>query len=295
VLVESEFSGISRGTESLVFRGGVPEAVRRNMRCPHQVGDFPGPVKYGYCAVGRVVAGAPALRDKRVFCLHPHQDRYIVPAADVVVVPDSVPAARAVLAANMETAINGLWDADAGVGSRVCVVGAGAVGLLSASLLMRIPGVELEVVDVNPAKRTACEALGLSFAAPAAARGECDVVLHASGASGGQQTALELAGFEATIVELSWYGDTSVSVGLGGKFHHQRLTLRSSQVGHVASSRRARWSYRRRMELALRLLADARYDHLLAPAEPFEHLPQVLARLATPSSTITQLVRYGAA
>src|SRR5688572_27454871 len=230
VLVESEFSGISRGTESLVFRGGVPEAVRQSMRCPHQVGDFPGPVKYGYCAVGRVAAGPPGLRDKRVFCLHPHQDRYIVPAADVVVVPDSVPAARAVLAANMETAINGLWDADAGVGSRVCVVGAGAVGLLSASLLMRIPGVELEVVDVNPAKRTACEALGLSFAAPAAARGECDVVLHASGASGGLQTALELAGFEATIVELSWYGDTTVSLGLGGKFHHQRLTLRSSQV-----------------------------------------------------------------
>lgn len=293
VLVEAEYSGISRGTESLVFRGAVPEAVRDSMRCPHQVGDFPGPVKYGYCSVGRVSAGAAELVGKRVFCLHPHQDRYVVPAGDVVPLPDAVPSARAVLAANMETAVNALWDADAGVGCRVCVIGAGAVGLLCASLLARMPGVELQVVDVNEHKRAVCDLLDLPFAAPSAARGDCDIVIHASGSGAGLDTALGLAGFEATIVELSWYGDKPVSVGLGGRFHHQRLTIRSSQVGHVASSRRARWSYRRRMQLALTLLADARYDHLLETPEPFESLPRVLAGLATPSSTVTQVIGYG--
>jgi 2-desacetyl-2-hydroxyethyl bacteriochlorophyllide A dehydrogenase len=294
VLVEAEYSGISRGTESLVFRGAVPEAVRASMRCPHQVGDFPGPVKYGYCSVGRVIAGAEALVGKRVFCLHPHQDRYVVPARDVVPLPDAVPSARAVLAANMETAVNALWDAEAGVGCRVCVIGAGAVGLLCASLLSQIVGVELQVLDLNEQKRGVCAALGVPYAAPAEARGDCDIVIHASGSSGGLETAVALAGFEASIIELSWYGDTPVTVGLGGRFHNQRLTIRSSQVGHVASSRRSRWSYRRRMQLALELLSDARYDRLLHEPEPFEHLPRVLARLATPSSTVTQVIRYGA-
>jgi threonine dehydrogenase-like Zn-dependent dehydrogenase len=264
------------------------------MRCPHQVGDFPGPVKYGYCSVGRVSAGPAELVGTRVFCLHPHQDRFIVPARDVAPLPDAVPSPRAVLAANMETAVNALWDADAGIGCRVCVIGAGAVGLLCASLLSRIPGVELQVVDVSEEKRAVCAALGVPYATPATARGECDIVIHASGASAGLETALALAGFEATIIELSWYGDTPVSVGLGGRFHNQRLTIRSSQVGHVANARRSRWTYRRRMQLALELLADPRYDALLSEPEPFERLPRVLERLATPSSTVTQVIRYGA-
>jgi 2-desacetyl-2-hydroxyethyl bacteriochlorophyllide A dehydrogenase len=294
VLVEAEYSGVSRGTESLVFRGAVPEAVRDSMRCPHQVGDFPWPVKYGYCSVGRVSAGPAELVGKRVFCLYPHQDRYVVSAQAVVPVPEAVPAPRAVLAANMETAVNALWDAEAGVGGRVCVVGAGALGLLSASLLSRMPGVELQVVDVSEDKRRVCMALGVPFAAPASARDNCDIVIHTSSSSSGLETAIALAGFEGTIIELSWYGDRPVTVGLGGRFHHQRLTIRSSQVGHVAHTRRARWSYRRRMQLALELLADPRFDQLLEPAQPFEALPQVLERLLTPSSTVTQVIRYGA-
>lgn len=294
VLVETEHSGVSRGTESLVFRGGVPEAVRHSMRCPHQVGEFPAPVKYGYCAVGKVSAGPAELVGERVFCLHPHQDRFVVPASAVVPVPAAVPSARAVLAANMETAVNATWDAQATIGGRVCVIGAGAVGLLAASLLARIPGVELEVVDVSPHKRAACDALGLAYVAPSAARGDCDLVVHASGSGQGLETALQLAGFEATIVELSWYGDTPVTVGLGGHFHHRRLTIKSSQVGHVAPERRARWTYRRRMQLALELLSDPRYDALLGPPAPFEMLPDAFERLLSPSSTVTPLIRYQA-
>jgi threonine dehydrogenase-like Zn-dependent dehydrogenase len=251
VLVETRYSGISRGTESRVLRGGGPVGRHQSKRCPHQEGELSFPVKYGYCNVGRVVAGAlPA--GQRVFCLYPHQDRYVVPASSVVPIPDGVPDRRAVLAANMETAINGLWDAAPPIGARVAVIGAGAVGLLCASLLAPIPGVELEVVEVSPERRDTCAAFGLRAVTPEAAHGDCDLVLHASGAPAGLERALELAGFEATILELSWYGDKVVPLRLGGRFHNARLRIQSSQVGHVATAQRARWSYRRRMQLASR-------------------------------------------
>jgi 2-desacetyl-2-hydroxyethyl bacteriochlorophyllide A dehydrogenase len=292
VLVEATFSGLSRGTEGLVFRGGVPAELHASMRCPHQAGELPFPVKYGYCSVGRVREGAAPL-GQRVFCLFPHQDRYVVPAADVIEVPDTVPDRRAVLAANMETAINGLWDAAPLVGSRVAVIGAGAVGLLAASLLARMPGIEIEVVDITAEKDALCAQLGLRCVRPAAARGECDLVLHASGSPAGLETALSLAGFEATIVELSWYGDRKVSLSLGGRFHNGRFRIISSQVGSVAPSQRPRWSYRRRMQLALSLLADPRYDALLSQPVPFETLPEALPGLfQRAGSTVTELVEY---
>jgi len=292
VLVEATFSGLSRGTEGLVFRGGVPAELHASMRCPHQAGELSFPVKYGYCSVGRVREGAARL-GQRVFCLFPHQDRYVVPAADVVEVPDTVPDRRAVLAANMETAINGLWDAAPLVGSRVAVIGAGAVGLLAASLLARMPGIEIEVVDIAAEKDALCAQLGLRCVRPAAARGECDLVLHASGSPAGLETALSLAGFEATIVELSWYGDRKVSLSLGGRFHSGRFRILSSQVGNVAPSQRPRWSYRRRMQLALSLLADPRYDALLSQPVPFETLPEALPGLfQRAGSTVTELVEY---
>ncbi|HTV20322.1 MAG TPA: zinc-binding alcohol dehydrogenase, partial [Polyangiaceae bacterium] len=233
VEVATTFSGISRGTESLVFHGKVPSELYASMRCPHQAGELSFPVKYGYCSVGRIGAGGERAGQK-VFCLHPHQDRYVVGARDVVPIPDAVPERRAVLGANMETAVNGLWDASPSVGDRVAVIGAGAVGLLSASLLRQIPGVELQVVDVAPEKDAACRALGLAPVRPAQAARECDLVIHASGSPAGLALALELAGFEARIIELSWYGTTSVPLALGGRFHNARLRIQSSQVGHVA-------------------------------------------------------------
>lgn len=291
VEVEATFSGLSRGTESLVFAGKVPPELHDSMRCPHQAGELSFPVKYGYCSVGRVSGGAEPI-GRRVFCLFPHQDRYVVSQRDVVPIPDGVPDRRAVLAANMETAINGVWDAAPAVGARVAVIGAGAVGLLCASLLSRIPGIELQVVDIAPEKDAVCRALGLTPVRPAQAARDCDLVMHASGAPAGLALALELAGFEASIVELSWYGTKTVPLALGGRFHNARLRIVSSQVGHVAASQRARWSYRRRMELALRLLADPAYDALLGEPVPFEALPQALPQLLASTGSVTHVVRY---
>lgn len=293
VLVRALYSGISRGTESLVFRGDVPASERERMRAPFQSGAFPGPVKYGYSSVGVVAAGAEALLGKTVFCLYPHQTRYVVPADAVHVLPESVPPQRAILAANLETALNGLWDATPRLGDRISVVGGGAVGCLVAWLAARMPGCEVELIDSNADRTPIAEALGVRFAMPEGAHGESDVVIHASGTPEGLATALRLAAFEATVVEMSWFGTQAVPLALGEAFHARRLTLRSSQVGTVAGAQRARWDPRRRMALALRLLSDPCLDRLISGESRFEELPDAMARLAAaPGNTICHRIVY---
>jgi threonine dehydrogenase-like Zn-dependent dehydrogenase len=259
------------------------------MRAPHQAGDFPFPVKYGYASVGRVIDGEHAGRD--VFCLYPHQSRYVVPAAAVIPVPDGVPAGRAVLAANLETALNGLWDAALRLGDRVTVVGGGVVGCLVAYLAARVPGCAVELVDVAPARAVVAAALGVDFALPSRARPDADLVVHASGDPAGLTTALALAGHEATVLELSWYGDRAVTVPLGAAFHARRLTLRSSQVGGLPAEQRARWTHRRRLALALSLLGDPALDVLIDGESDFAELPSLLPSLATMPSLCHRL-RY---
>ena len=293
VLIEALASGISRGTETTVFQGRVPKSQYRVMRAPHQAGEFTFPVKYGYSSVGAVVAGSKDWLGRRVFCLHPHQDRYVVPRRSVIQVPAGVPDERATLAANMETVVNALWDAAPRLGDRVAVVGAGVIGALAAALAARMPSTAVQLVDVNPDKAGIAAALGVSFALPKVATPGADLVIHASGTAEGLATALDLAGFEATVVELSWYGDQKVAAPLGEAFHSRRLRLLSSQVGTVATARRARWDRRRRLALALDLLADPRFDVLLEPAVPFARLPEAMAELAAqPSKVMCQVIDY---
>jgi threonine dehydrogenase-like Zn-dependent dehydrogenase len=281
VLVRTLRTGVSRGTESLVFSGRVPASQYAAMRAPHQEGELPGPVKYGYLNVGVVAQGPPALQGRTVFCLYPHQSAYVVPVEAVSVVPDGVPAARAVLAGTVETAVNALWDAAPLVGDRVAVVGAGMVGCCVARLLARLPGTTVTLVDVDPSRAAVAEALGAGFALPDAAAGDLDLTVHTSATSAGLQTSLDLLGPEGTVVELSWYGDAPTQVSLGGSFHSGRLTVRASQVGAVAPARRRRRTTADRLALALELLRDPAFDVLLTGESRFEDLPEVMARLAT--------------
>jgi threonine dehydrogenase-like Zn-dependent dehydrogenase len=292
VLVRTVASAISRGSESLVFRGEVPESEWQRMRCPFQDGKFPAPVKYGYSAVGVVEDGPAELLGHRVFCLHPHQDRFIVPEEAAIEVPDDVPDRRATLAANMETAINGLWDAAPGPGDRIAVIGAGVVGSLVAALAARLPGAEVELIDIDPARKGIASALGCRFASPRAASPEADLVIHASGAPEGLATAMSIAGFEATVLEMSWYGSRIVPLALGGAFHSRRLTVRSSQVGALPAARRQRWSHRRRLELALRLLRDPVYEVLLSGESCFAELPESMPHLAASTGALCHTLRY---
>jgi hypothetical protein len=293
VRVRALHSAVSRGTELLVFRGEVPPSEYARMRAPFQQGDFPAPLRYGYASVGIVESGPLELRGQPVFSLFPHQTRYDVPASAVHVLPKGLPPARAVLAANMETAINALWDAAPRVGDRIAVVGGGVVGLLVAWLASRVAGCEVELVDVRPKRAAIATRMGLPFATPETATPDADLVVHASGQPQGLVTALGLAAFEATVLELSWYGSRSVALPLGEAFHARRLTLRSSQVGHVATAQRSRWSHARRMALALRLLGDPVLDALVTDSAPFDDLPQVLQRLAQGSpDTLCHRIDY---
>jgi threonine dehydrogenase-like Zn-dependent dehydrogenase len=278
VLVRTLHTGVSRGTETLVFSGRVPESQWEQMRAPFQEGDFPAPVKYGYLNVGVVEQGPEELAGKTVFCLYPHQTRYVVPASAVTVVPDGVPAHRAVLAGTAETAVNALWDAAPQIGDRIAVVGGGMVGCSVAAIAATIPGVRVQLVDVDESRAAVAARLGAGFARPEEALGDCDIVVHASATSAGLTRSLELLAPEATVVELSWYGDKQVSVPLGEFFHSRRLTVRSSQVGGIVPGRRR--AYADRLALALDLLKNPAFEALVTGRSAFDELPGVMPRLA---------------
>ncbi|MEU0039046.1 zinc-binding alcohol dehydrogenase [Streptomyces sp. NPDC006333] len=280
VMVRALWSGVSRGTETLVFRGHVPSSQHEAMRAPFQEGEFPGPVRYGYLSVGVVEEGPAELAGRSVFCLYPHQSRYVVPASAVTLIPSHVPAERAVLAGTLETAVNALWDAAPLIGDRIAVVGGGMVGCSVAALLARFPGVRLQLVDADPARAETAQALGVDFAVPDDALGDCDLVVHASATEAGLTSALELLRPEGTVVELSWYGDRRIALPLGEGFHSRRLTVRSSQVGTVSPARADR-TYADRLALALDLLADAALDALITGESDFEELPEIMPRLAS--------------
>jgi hypothetical protein len=293
VQVRALHGAISRGTERLVLAGRVPPSEYARMRAPHMGGTFPFPVKYGYATVGRIEAGPDNLAGRTVFALHPHQRGFVLPAGAVTPVPEGVPARRAVLAANMETALNATWDAAPGPAGRIAVVGAGVVGALVAWLCGRIAGTQVTLVDLLPSRAALAERLGVGFALPAAAPADCDFVFHTSASAAGLATALALAGDEASIIELSWYGAGDVAVPLGGAFHSRRLRLISSQVGKVAPSRRADFTPARRLAAALELLADPALDALLAPAVAFADLPQQLPRLlASETDVLCPVIDY---
>lgn len=296
VRVRCAYSALSRGTESLILAGRVPEAEYERMKSPLMEGAFPFPVKYGYCAVGRVVQGPAHLTGKAVFCLGPHQTTFDAPQGMVQVIPDGVPLSRAVLAANMETALNATWNGSAGPSDKIAVVGAGVVGALTAYLCGRLPGAEVTLVDVKQSRAKLAQQLGVRFATPEHAPKECDIVFHATAHPAGLATAISLAGNEADVVELSWYGDGMVPAPLGGAFHSKQLRLVSSQVGHIAPSRRARWDYARRLQAALALLDDPRLDALLEPAIAFADLAERVPTLLEPDADVLcQLVSYPSA
>ncbi|MBP0445995.1 zinc-binding alcohol dehydrogenase [Roseomonas sp. SSH11] len=284
VLVRTLASGISRGTERLVFQGGVPESEAARMRAPLQSGEFPWPVKYGYAAVGLVEDGPAEWIGQRVFCLHPHQDRFVAPLTLCSPVPDRVPEWRAVLAANMETALNVIWDAQPLPGERALVIGAGVVGLLCAWLLSRFPAMDLALADPDPLRAQVAQRLGLRLVAPGDAPDRRDLIIHASGHPDGLRTALRCAGFEARILEASWFGSSECSLPLGGAFHSGRVTLRSTQVGQVAGPMRGRRTHAERLALALSLLGDPALDALCGPMVPFRELPRAMAELLGPAA-----------
>jgi hypothetical protein len=292
LLVRTLFTGISRGTEALVLSGAVPESEYERMRAPQQAGAFPFPVKYGYALVGQVEDGPEEWHGRIVFALCPHQDHAVISADMAHAVPDCVPPERAVLAANMETALNVVWDAAVQPGDRVCVIGGGVVGMLVAYIASGIPAAEVTLIDTNPDRGAVANRLGLAFAAPEAAPTECDVVVHVSASEAGLGTAIACAGQEARIIEASWYGTDAPRVPLGGAFHSRRLQIIASQVGEIPAHRRARWTYARRMQTALSLLVDPRLDALISGETAFDTIVEDYPRVLGCAETLCHRIRY---
>lgn len=293
VRVRALFGALSRGTESLVYRGLVPESEYSRMAAPSMGGNFPFPVQYGYANVGQIEDGPADWIGLKVFALKPHQTRYQASMDDLVLLPAGVTAERAVLAANMETALNAVWDAAPGPGDRIAVVGGGVVGCLVAYLCGHLPGASVTLVDINPERAAIANQLGVAFALPESAPLNCDSVFHCSASAAGLATAIAAAGDEASVLELSWYGAGLVQAPLGGAFHSRQIRLQSSQVGHIATSHRPRWTHRRRLEAALQLLTDTRLDALLSPAIHFADLPNRLPDLlGARSDALCCLIRY---
>ncbi len=293
VRIRSLYSGLSRGTERLVFEGRLPESEWARMRAPFQEGDFPFPVKYGYAAVGVVEAGPDALIGRTVFALHPHQTVFAVPSDSLIPLPESLPPKRAILAANMETALNALWDSGAKSGQRIAVIGAGLVGCLIAHLASRLAEASVTLIDIRPERAEIAEALGITFRLPQKAEPGAEILFHTSASEAGLRLALDLAGFEARIVEVSWFGDREITLPLGGAFHSQRLQIISSQVGSVAAPMRASVTHRDRLETAISLLNDARLDALMTEEVAFDNLPEALPRLLAPDAEgIATAIRY---
>lgn len=290
VAIETLYSGISRGTERLVLQGRVPVSEHDRMRGPGMEGQFPFPVKYGYCNVGRVTEGR--LAGRHIFALYPHQTWYRLPEDSLALLPEALPPERAVFAANMETALNVVWDSRAQIGDRIAVIGCGVVGALIGYLLAQLPGADVTLIDRNPDRGALADQLGVAFASPDCAPQDCDLVVHASASEAGLALALSIAGENATVLEASWHGEGDVSVPLGGAFHSRRLRLISSQVGQIPAERAARWTYARRMAKALDLLCDARLDALISGETAFTHLPDLYPKILSAPETLCHRIRY---
>ena len=291
-LVRTLYSGVSRGTERVVHEGRVPERVADLMHAPHQEGDFPGPVKYGYLSVGVVEQGPDNWIGKTVFSLHPHQDFYVVPTNQLTAIPDDVPARRAVLTGIVEVAINALWEAGPRLGDRVAVVGGGLVGGVLAAILRKYPLGRLQLVDADTDKRDLAEKLNINFALPDEAVNDCDIVFHCSASNEGLKLSLQLAGDDSDVIELSWFADKEVTLPLGEDFHARRLTIRSSQVGAVALPRRHRRTNAQRLQIAAATLKDPVFDTFLSSECQFQNLPTTLVKLFEKPGGFCHVVAY---
>lgn len=280
--IQSLYSLVSTGTERLVATGKIPTGLYNSMQVPYMEGDFSLPVKYGYSLVGEVVKGP--LLGKTVHLLHPHQDYCKVAAADVFPIPDEVPAVRATLASNLETAVNAVWDSGVSVGDRVAVVGFGIIGSLVARLLAQLPAVSLTILEKDPDRIKMAKSMGFEVSPNENLSTPLDIAFHCSSTAAGLQTCIDTVGLEGKVIELSWYGDKSVELNLGGTFHPQRKVIISSQVSQIPASHQHRWDFRRRKEAVFELLKNPDFDLHTPKTTPFTNLPEVFSEIRKGSS-----------
>lgn len=279
-IVKTAYSLISTGTERLVSLGLVPESLHSQMKVPYMQGKFSFPLTYGYSMVGRVISEQSTLFGKLVHFMHPHQDICHVEASSLFEIPENIPATRAGLASNVETALNAIWDSGLSIGDRTLVCGFGMIGALVARLLSFMPGVEVQVLEIDPGRKKKAKEMGFEVVENPEQE-QYDLAFHTSASAGGLQKCIDSVGLEGKIIELSWYGTKSIALQLGGSFHRNRKQLISSQVSIIPKQKSARWDYKRRKETVFELLKNDIFDQHISHIIPFEDTPDFFQKLRT--------------
>ena len=245
-LVKAAFSMISTGTERTVALANVPQVLYGQMKVPYLEGDFSLPIKYGYSIVGEVISRDHALYGQAVHLMHPHQSLMWVNENTLSPIPEGIPMRRATLVSNLETALTAVWDAGLSVGDKVMVCGFGMIGALLAMIIKQIPAVALYIDEPNPERQALARSLGLQILEDET---QFDMAFHTSGTSSGLQACIDKILATGKVIELSWYGDRSSKVYLGGDFHSGRKQIIASQVSNIPADRIYRWTYARRKEI----------------------------------------------
>ncbi len=279
-LVKTRFSMVSLGTERLVCKGGMSPEAYGPMTVPYMQGAFSFPLTYGYSLTGEVIDGPQEWLGERVHAMHPHQDLCVIHSHDLTVVPGNVPLDRAVLASNLETAVNGVWDGQPIMGQRVLVIGYGLIGALIAHLVKPIPGIELHIHDIRGSRKELAIANGHHvWDAAESQPGDYDLIFHTSASSAGLQFAIDHTREEGRVIEMSWYGNQTVNLDLGASFHYGRNRIISSQVSRIASPALPHFDHHRRKSLIFQLLADDAYHKFLGEGIVFDQSPSFFSDL----------------
>lgn len=291
VLVETEVSAVSPGTERLIYLGEAPKSMDIDGRIAALPGKLDYPFKYGYACCGRVKQAPASLRrweGLTVVGLNPHESHFYALPEELVPVPKGVPAEKACLLPLMETAVNLALDGAPLLGEEVVIFGQGMLGLLLTSVLSGFPLSRLITIEPSPRRRAESLRLGahLSSNPPEYNKNGADLVFELSGRPETLKHALSIAGFGGRVVIGSWYGARQGDSGLGGEFHRNRLTLISSQVSSLAPALTGRWSRERRIKEAWKMLSQTDTSRLVTHRIPLSEAEKGYEALETPESTV---------
>ena len=313
VLIQTRFSAISHGTEMLVYRGQFPAGMAADDTIPELRRPLTYPLKYGYAVVGDIIdTGSGVSRDlngQSVFSLHPHESCFTVDADRVIPLPAGVDPLDALFLANMETAVNLLMDGRPVIGENVAVLGQGVVGLLTTSLLARFPLAALLTVDPIKLRREASRQAGahrsldpnledienqISMALKSdGSTGQADLTYELSGDPEALNQAIAATGFDGRIVVGSWYGSKPAALDLGSRFHRRRLRLISSQVSTLTPELAARWSHKRRFEVAWEMIRRIRPARFITRRIPLTQAPEAYKLIdKDPAADIQVVLEY---
>lgn len=298
VRIEAELSGISAGTELLLYRGQVPPGTILDENLPSLSGTVGYPLAYGYAVVGRVVAQGKGVRDllgRRVFAFETHRSSFLARPEELHLIPEDVPSESAALLPTVETAVGLVHDARPLMGERVLVVGQGVVGLVTTALLSRFPLARVVTVDRWESRRRISVELGAarSLGPEGLDERDFDLTFEVSGSPEALDIALAATGFEGRVIVGSWYGEKRADVDLGTHFHRGRLSIRSSQVSRLPSHLLSRWTKDRRMQVALQAAARLPVQKLLSHRFPIERAAEAYRLLdESPQDCLQVLLTY---